>query len=95
MIKKTIIVIIICLVPVLLWADEEIPVKVKADNLRYLNDPQKIIATGRVVAEYKNYVIHAEQLVVDVENNVIVASGNIKLSQDDYEVEGFRFTFFL
>ena len=63
---------------------QEIPVKVKADTLRYIEGTGMIEALGSVEVKFKEVIIYSDLLRMDSESNVATAEGNVKIVARDY-----------
>jgi len=69
-------------------AEEEIIVKVKADNLKYDEDVGLVVASGSVEAKLEDIIINADSMRVDVATNIVTAEGNVSLSASHYSAMG-------
>ncbi len=71
--------------------ETNIPVKIKADSLNYLNSGQMILASGNVSIDYENINVKADNLTVDLEKNRIEGSGQVVIDQKGVLVKGHSF----
>ncbi|OGB86923.1 hypothetical protein A3J44_06705 [candidate division WOR-1 bacterium RIFCSPHIGHO2_02_FULL_45_12] len=67
------------------FAQEEIPVNIKADKLQYEEGSDIVVATGSVEVKLKKVTIYSDRLYMDSESNVATAEGNVKMVTEDYE----------
>jgi hypothetical protein len=75
------------------FAETEIPVKIKAETLRYYEDTDMVEATGSVEVEFKEVRIHADRLLMDSVSNVATAEGNVVLSAKNYSANSDSVTY--
>jgi len=76
----------------LAFSETNIPVKIKADSLNYLNSGQLILASGNVKIEYENIKVQADNLKVDLEQNIIEGMGDVVIDQKGVLVKGHSFS---
>ena len=76
-------------------AEEEIPVNIKAEKLKYVENSDLVTASGSVEIVLKEVVIHSDDLVMDTKTNVITAEGNVRLSGPEYDGQGTSLTYFV
>lgn len=81
-------IILIALSPApLIFAEDEAPTaNLTADQIFYTESGKKMIASQNVRLNYKNVSIEAPELILDVENNTISGTGNIKLKRNADEL---------
>jgi len=65
---------------------EEIPVRVKADNLRFDQEKGMITAAGSVEIHFEGLIISSDAAQIDTNSNIATAEGNVKISEKDYSV---------
>jgi len=65
-------------------AEEKIPVKIKADKLKYIENSSLVEASGSVEVKFKEITIFADQLVLDSKTNIVTAEGNVRIKGLDY-----------
>lgn len=68
-------------------AEEEIPVKVKADTLKYFEDSSMFEAAGSVEVRLKGITIYADHLLMDPATNIATAEGRVRMVADDYTAD--------
>lgn len=81
-----------CLVLLLLLAfsravlagEADIPVDIKADTLRYIEETGQVEALGSAEAKFKAVTIKADRLLMDSASNVATAEGNVRIIARDY-----------
>ncbi len=73
------------------FSETNIPVKIKAESLNYLNSGQLILASGNVQIEYENIRVKADNLTVDLEKNRIEGIGEVVIDQSGVVVKGHSF----
>ncbi|KPJ68817.1 hypothetical protein AMJ44_05350 [candidate division WOR-1 bacterium DG_54_3] len=64
---------------------QEIPVNVKAEKLKYIEETGIIEASGSVEVKFKEVTIYADFLRMDSESNLATAEGNVRMVAEDYE----------
>ncbi|MFC1517263.1 hypothetical protein ACFL5G_01775 [Candidatus Margulisiibacteriota bacterium] len=88
MYKKSLLSVCLIVLTAFAVAAEQMPVKLKADDLRY-NDESKIIsASGNVKVIYEDIEIKADVLEMDTNTNFVTASGQIVVSRNGVESLG-------
>ncbi len=70
------------------FAEDEIIVNLKAQNLKYDEASGTILATGSVEARLKDVTVLADVLRVNVAGKVVTAEGNVSLKTADYSATG-------
>jgi len=68
----------------LAFAQFEIPVNVKADNLKYYEDSGLVEAWGSVEVKFKDATIYADNLRMDSVTNIATAEGRVRLFAKSY-----------
>lgn len=69
------------------YAEQEIPVNIKAENLKYIEGTSIITASGSVEVKFDKIIIFADSLTMDTKSNVVTAEGNVKMSGLGYNSE--------
>ena len=72
-------------------AQEGDVVNLSADNTRWYSD-DKVVATGNVKASYRDYTITAESVEADLQTNIAVFKGKVKLATKQQVVDGENLT---
>jgi hypothetical protein len=67
-----------------LSAEEGIPVKIKAETLKYFEDSNRFEASGSVEVKIKGVTIYADHLLMDSATNLATAEGRVRLVADSY-----------
>lgn len=65
---------------------EEVPVKVKADNLRFDQEAGIITASGSVEIVFEGITIRSDSARIDTNANVATAEGRVKIKRQDYDI---------
>jgi len=78
-------IILLFIISPCLSQEEEMPLKLKAERLKFSQSEEKIYAFGSVEAEIEGVKINADKMIVDTNKNIATAEGKIKLSKDDYK----------
>jgi len=73
---------------------QEIPVNLKADNLKYIEGSRFVEATGSVEVEIKGIKIFADRLIMDQETNIATAEGHVKMVAATYYGNADSLTYF-
>ena len=68
-------------------ADKDIPVDIKADQLKYFENSDVVEAAGSVEVKLKGVTIRADRLRMDPSTNIATAEGNVQLNSNDYTAE--------
>jgi len=72
---------------------EEIPVNIKAETLKYIEDTGVIHATGSVEVNLKDAYIKADSLFIDPNTNIATAEGNVYLITKKHRAKAGSFTY--
>jgi hypothetical protein len=67
---------------------EQVPVGLKADDLRYDDENKIILASGNVRVTYEDMEIRADRLEMNTETNSVTADGAITVSRNGAESKG-------
>jgi hypothetical protein len=70
------------------FAQEEIPVTLRAKAFRYDRATRRLVATGDVVVMYQDVVIHADRLEANLETNDVRAEGHIFIEVAGQKIRG-------
>lgn len=73
-------VVILALLTAPASGQEELPVKIRADNFRYDRRTKVLTATGNVVLTAEDVVIHADALVANLDTGAVTAEGHVRLN---------------
>lgn len=76
------------------WA-ETIRVSLTADEIHYDYYSKQIEAKGNVQISYKKTMVHSDQAVIDHDQNILLATGSVKVNKDGDEFNGDRFLYYL
>jgi len=76
------------------FAESEIPVNIKAQKLKYIEETGMVTATGSVEVYLKDLVIRADELWVDTKTNIVTAEGRVTFKNPDYQGRGTTLTYF-
>jgi len=71
----------------------DLPVDLKADYLKYRQDDGVVEARGRVLVSVEGFTIQAEQLLINLNQNVMTAEGHVILGADTYSADAKNFTY--
>lgn len=66
--------------------DKGAPVDFAADNLQHSGDSRTIIASGNVEIEQDGRILKADEMIYDLENDTVVAKGNVVLTEPSGDV---------
>lgn len=69
------------------FAEEEIPVNIKADNLRYIEGTNIVTASGSVEVKFDKITIRSDSLTMDTISKIVTAEGNVKMYGLGYDSE--------
>jgi hypothetical protein len=69
---------------------QDIPVKIKADKLRYIDDKRIVEASGSVEARLKEVTIRCDFLTMDSNSKIATAQGNVFVFSKNYDAESSR-----
>lgn len=83
--------IIISATPAL--AEDEIPVNIKADKLKYIEDSSIVTASGSVEVVLERVTIKADSLAIDTKTNIVTAEGNVRMTGLEYGAEAAAVTY--
>ncbi len=72
---------------------EEIPVNIKAETLKYIEDTGVIHATGSVEVYLKDAYIKSDSLFIDPNTNIATAEGNVYLITKKHRAKAGYFTY--
>jgi hypothetical protein len=67
------------------FADEGIPVNIKADNLKYSEAAGTVTASGSVEIRLKDFTIYSDALVMDTRTEVVTAEGNVRMHAAEFD----------
>ncbi|MDD4179221.1 MAG: hypothetical protein PHH14_04135 [Candidatus Margulisbacteria bacterium] len=70
-----------------------IPVKVKADRLKYIEGTNRLEAAGSVEVKLKEVEIHSDRLVMDTGTDIATAEGHVRLFAKEYRAAAGRLTY--
>ncbi|MGE5604189.1 MAG: hypothetical protein ACM3YE_00675, partial [Bacteroidota bacterium] len=76
------------------WA-ETFRVNLTADEISYNYHSKQIEAKGNVQISYKKTKVLSEQAIIDHDQNILLATGSVKVEKDGDEFSGDRFLYFL
>ncbi|KAF0133887.1 MAG: hypothetical protein FD145_999 [Candidatus Saganbacteria bacterium] len=76
-------------------AENEIPVNIKADKLKYSEDTDTIFAQGSVEMQFENINIKSDSLAMNSKTKIITAEGNVIMKSSEYNADGDFMTYFL
>lgn len=74
-------------------AEEEIPVKIRAEDLRFIENTTLVEATGSVEVTIKGTTITADRLLIDSETNLAIAEGNVLIVNREYQASAGQLTY--
>jgi LPS-assembly protein len=72
---------------------EEVPVKVKADNLRYDQEAGIITASGSVEIFFEGITIESDSARIDTNANIATAEGRVKIKRPEYDIRSTDLTY--
>jgi len=75
--------------------DEEIPVNIKADTLKYSEDGSFVTATGSVEIKLKGIKITSDRLAMDTRSNIVTAEGDVMMTGPEYRSKSGEMTFYV
>ncbi|OGC04241.1 hypothetical protein A2276_06545 [candidate division WOR-1 bacterium RIFOXYA12_FULL_43_27] len=73
---------------------EEIPVKIKADTLKFSEQKELVTATGSVEIHIKDLVIRADKLEMYTPQDIVTAEGRVTLKGGGYDAAGKKVTYY-
>lgn len=76
-------------------AENEVPVNIKADKLKFSEDTGLVTASGSVEIKLEDVTIHSDHLVMDTKTNIVTAEGNIKMHGPQYDAGGKLMTYYV
>lgn len=95
-VKKIFLCLAILLITAPGWAaDSEIPVKIKADKLKYIEGTSLVSAVGSVEITLEDVLIQADELQMDTKTNVVTAEGNVFIHAIDYDAQSQFITYYI
>ncbi|MBU1026254.1 MAG: hypothetical protein KKA31_00820, partial [Candidatus Margulisbacteria bacterium] len=62
---------------------QEIPVNIKADSLKYIEETGQLEASGSVEVHFKEVIIYSDYLHMDGKTNIATAEGNVRMFSKD------------
>ncbi len=75
--------LVACMLASLAWADEggqpSLPVKLKADSLRYIETDERVEARGNVYFEFEDITVFADEVQLDLARNAVQGRGNVRI----------------
>jgi len=66
----------------------EIPVKIKAERLKFSQETGKVFASGSVEARFEGAVLLSDRLEIDINESVATAEGSVMIKRGSYEAGG-------
>lgn len=66
---------------------QEIPVNIKAERLKFIEETSIVEASGSVEVKFKEVTIHADSLLMDSETNIATAEGHVKIWAKRYSAD--------
>lgn len=72
---------------------EEVPVKVKADNLKFDQEAGIITASGSVEIVFEGIIIDSDSARINTNANVATAEGHVKIKRQDYDIQSSDLTY--
>lgn len=72
---------------------EEIPMRVKAENLRFDHESGIISGSGSVEIHYEDVIIYSDAARIDTKANIATAEGNVRIKQKDYQLSSSVLTY--
>ena len=74
-------------------AADEIPVNIKAEKLKYIEDTGIVAASGSVEIRLEDITILSDSLVMDTRTKVVTAEGNVSMRGPEYDARGSFMTY--
>lgn len=74
---------------------ETVRVTITADEISYDYHSKQIEAKGNVQISYKKTKVLSDQAVIDHDQNILLATGNVKVEKDGDEFNGDRFLYYI
>lgn len=93
MTRKTIFCAFFLLTLTILSQCEEVPVRVKAENLKFDHETGVITAAGSVEIFFEGITIESDTARIDINSNIATAEGNVKIRQSDYDISSAQITY--
>ena len=72
---------------------EEVPVKVKADNLKFDQEAGIITASGSVEIMFEGITIESDSARIDTNANIATAEGHVKIDRPDCDIRSSNLTY--
>ena len=69
------------------------PVRVKADNLKYDQEAGMITASGSVEIFFQDVTIESDFANIDTNSNIATAEGHVKIKRSDYDISSTSMTY--
>jgi len=92
--QSVLLIIAVLLFALPVFASEEIPVNIKAGQLKYIEGTGIILATGSVEVKFEGVTILADTLYLDSESKIATAEGHVRMITADYRAVSERITYF-
>lgn len=86
MARKTVLACLSLLVLAHISLAEEIPVRIKANDLKYDQEAGMITGAGSVEIYFEDAVIYSDRAWVDTNVNIATAEGRVKIKHEDYDI---------
>jgi hypothetical protein len=86
--------ILLFIFPVTTWA-ESVQAKVSADEVTYNYESQQVEASGNVKIEYKDIKVESDYALLDQEQDILLATGALTVTNKDNVYHGNKFLYFL
>ncbi|MBI5701698.1 hypothetical protein HZC34_07675 [Candidatus Saganbacteria bacterium] len=86
-VKRFLLLLIFISIATTAFAEEEIPVNIKAEKLKYIEGTSIIRAEGSVEVKLDRVTIRADSLIMDTKTNIVTAEGNVLMSGLDYDAQ--------
>lgn len=74
---------------------ESIKVTVSADEVHYNYESKQVEALGNVLITYKTTKVESDEAIIDQDQNILLATGNVRVNKDGDEVTGDKFLYYL
>lgn len=75
------------------WAKDEIPLNLKADQLKFTDNSQVVEAIGSVEAKFEFVTIRADRILMDSVTNIATAEGHVSLYYEKYSASASALTY--
>ena len=66
----------------------EIPVKIKAEHLKFSQETGKVFASGSVEARFEDAVLLSDKLEIDMNESIATAEGSVIIKRGEYKAGG-------